>query len=102
MAELVQHAPPLLTAFVARDVAAAQAIPAEDDQIDRLYNQILHEVMERMISDPRITDSANYLIWAAHNLERLADRVTNICERIVFVVTGEMNEFDATDDELLR
>jgi phosphate transport system protein len=54
-----------------------------------------------MIADPTVIDRANYLVWAAHNLERLADRVTNICERIVFVVTGEMIEFDVSDDELI-
>jgi phosphate transport system protein len=90
-----------LTAFVNRDVAAAQSIPGEDDQVDELYNHILHEIMQRMIDDPTIIDRANYLVWAAHNLERLADRVTNICERIVFVVTGEMSEFDVSDDELI-
>ncbi len=52
-----------------------------------------------MISDPKVIDRANYLIWAAHNLERLADRVTNICERTVFLATGEIMEMDQTDDE---
>jgi phosphate transport system protein len=53
-----------------------------------------------MIADPSTIDRANYLLWAAHNLERLADRVTNICERTVFVATGEMVELDQTDDEM--
>jgi phosphate transport system protein len=90
-----------LTAFVNRDIAAAHAIPGEDDQVDELYNRILREIMQQMIADPTVIDRANYLVWAAHNLERLADRVTNICERIVFVVTGEMLEFDVSDDELI-
>jgi phosphate transport system protein len=90
-----------LSAFVARDVATAQAIPAEDDQVDVLYNRIHRELIDRMIADPLIIDNASYLVWAAHNLERLADRVTNICERIVFVVTGEIMEFDVSDDEII-
>jgi phosphate transport system protein len=90
-----------LTAFVNRDVVAAHSIPTEDDQVDELYNRILHEIVQQMVADPTIIDRANYLVWAAHNLERLADRVTNICERIVFVVTGEMMEFDVSDDDLI-
>lgn len=88
-----------LGAFIARDAETARKIPLEDDQIDALYNQVYHELLDIMLKDPTTIDRANYLIWAAHNLERLADRVTNICERIVFVVTGEMKEFDQTDDE---
>ena len=83
-----------LSAFVARDAQAAQQIPTEDDQVDALYNHTLHELIDRMIANPAIIDNANYLVWAAHNLERLADRVTNICERILFVVTGEIRELD--------
>jgi phosphate transport system protein len=89
-----------LQAFVQRDAAAARAIPDEDDEIDKLYNLVYHELLEIMIKDPQTVDRATYLLWAAHNLERLADRVTNICERILFVVTGEMMELDRTDDEM--
>ncbi|HEX7975269.1 MAG TPA: phosphate signaling complex protein PhoU [Anaerolineales bacterium] len=90
-----------LDAFVARDAVAARLIAAEDDQVDFLYNHVIHELMAEMIANPQIIDHANYLVWAAHNLERLADRVTNICERIIFVVTGEMRELDTTDNEKL-
>lgn len=86
-----------LGAFVARDAETARAIPNEDDEVDRLYKQTYLELLNVMIADPSTIDRANYLIWAAHNLERLADRVTNICERIVFVVTGEMMELDQAD-----
>jgi phosphate transport system protein len=89
-----------LQAFVKRDAASARTIPDEDDEIDELYNMVYHELLEIMIKDPQTVDRATYLLWAAHNLERLADRVTNICERIVFVVTGEMMELDRTDDEM--
>jgi phosphate transport system protein len=88
-----------LSAFVARDAVAARAIPNEDDEVDRLYNQTYKELLDIMIADPMKIDRANYLIWAAHNMERLADRVTNICERIVFVVTGEIMELDQSDEK---
>jgi phosphate transport system protein len=84
-----------LDAFVRRDVALARAIPAEDDEVDALYNQVYRELLTFILADPRTIDQANYLLWAAHNLERTADRVTNICERVVFTVTGEMMEMDA-------
>jgi phosphate transport system protein len=83
-----------LDAFVRGDVALARAIPAEDDEVDGLYNQVYRELMTFIMSDPRNIDQANYLLWVAHNLERAADRVTNICERVIFTVTGEMAEMD--------
>ena len=88
-----------LQAFVERDAEAARSIPKEDDQVDAFYNRIYRELMDQMISTPSTVDQANHLLWVAHNLERVADRVTNICERIVFVVTGELLEMDRTDDE---
>jgi phosphate transport system protein len=89
-----------LEAFVHEDAAAARLIPEEDDEIDDLFKAVQHELVQIMIADPASVDRANHLLWAAHNLERMADRVTNICERTVFVATGEMTEFDRTDDEL--
>lgn len=89
-----------LEAFVKVDEQQARAIPKEDDQIDELYNKIYLELMNFMISDPKMIDRANFLLWAAHNLERLADRVANICERTIFVATGELIELDVSDDEL--
>ncbi len=88
-----------LEAFVNGDAEKARAIPKEDDEVDGLYNQIYRELLTFMFSDPTTIDRANYLLWTAHNLERLADRVTNICERTIFVVTGEMSELDTSDDE---
>jgi phosphate transport system protein len=84
-----------LDSFVRRDVKAARAIPAEDDEVDALYQQVYRELMTHIIADPGKIDQANHLLWAAHNLERAADRVTNICERVIFTVTGEMVELDA-------
>jgi phosphate transport system protein len=81
-----------LTAFINEDVETARAIPAEDDEVDNLYKQVYRELMTFVIADPRTIDRANFLDWTAHNLERFADRVTNICERTVFIVTGEIIE----------
>ncbi len=81
-----------LAAFVNGDVETARQIPMEDDEVDNLYNRIAMELTRLVIADPEKVYTTNYLMWAAHNLERLADRVTNICERIVYVSTGEMKE----------
>ena len=91
-----------LTAFVNEDIETAKSIPIEDDEVDALYNQVYHELMMFIIQDPKTIERANWLLWVAHNLERFADRVTNICERTVFVVTGEMKEIKSTDDEFWR
>jgi phosphate transport system protein len=88
-----------LDAFVRRDVDLARTLPSEDDEVDALYNQVYRELLTFMMSDPRTIDQASNLLWVAHNLERTADRVTNICERVIFTVTGKMMELDA-DDEL--
>ena len=90
-----------LEAFVQRDVDLARAIPDEDDEVDALYNQVYREFLTFIINDPATIDQATYLLWAAHNLERAADRVTNICERVVFTVTGEMMEMDADESGLV-
>jgi phosphate transport system protein len=87
-----------LDAFIRRDVDLARAIPAEDNEVDALYNQVYRELLTFMISNPRTIDQASYLLWVAHNLERAADRVINICERVVFTVTGEMTELDVEDE----
>ena len=88
-----------LTAFVNEDVEVAKTLPIEDDEVDALYNQIYRELMTFVIQDPKTIERANWLLWVAHNLERVADRVTNICERTIFIATGEMAEIKATDDE---
>ena len=91
-----------LTAFVNEDVEAAKAIPIEDDEVDALYNQVYRELMTFVIADPKSIERANWLLWVTHNLERVADRVTNICERTIFIATGEMSEIKNTDDEFWR
>jgi len=87
-----------LTAFVNEDAEAARAIPAEDDRVDELYQQTYRELMTYIMTDPKNIERANWLLWAAHNLERFADRVTNICERTIFIVTGENKEINDNID----
>jgi len=87
-----------LLSFVDRDVETARSIPAEDQQIDDLYDQVYRELMTYVLSDPRNIDDASHLLWVAHNLERTADRVINICERVIFTVTSELIEFDDLDE----
>jgi len=83
-----------LIAFVNEDASLARAIPAEDDEVDALYNQVYRELMTCVLQDPQNIERANWLLWAAHNLERFADRVGNICERTIFCVTGEVVELN--------
>jgi phosphate transport system protein len=87
-----------LTAFINEDVATAKTIPDEDDEVDNLYTQVYRELMTFVMADPRNIDRANFLLWTAHNLERFADRVTNICERTVYIVTGELKEIGSSGD----
>lgn len=88
-----------LGAFVSEDLAAAYAIPREDDEVDELYITIYRKIVQNMIKNPETIDHTNQILWVIHNLERTADRVTNICERIVFIVSGELLELDSSDDE---
>ncbi len=85
-----------LKAFINRDVDEAIRICDEDDEVDMLYDQVYRELLTFMLEDPRLITRATYLIWVAHNLERIADRVTNICERIVFLVKGRMEEINVS------
>jgi phosphate transport system protein len=85
--EMIQKS---LQAFITQDAAAARAIIEMDNEVDALYQQIFRELLTYMMEDPKTITRAIYLIWVSHNLERIADRVTNICERIVFMVTGEI------------
>ncbi len=81
-----------LDAFIEADAETAKKIAMEDDQMDELYDRVYHDLVQIMIKDPSTVTRATYLLWVAHNLERIGDRITNICERIVFMVTGRMEE----------
>jgi phosphate transport system protein len=89
-----------LDAFIRRDVALARAIPKEDDELDALYNRVYGHLLRMIIATPKVTDDATHLIWVAHNLERAGDRVSNICERVIFTVTGEMRELDMEEAKM--
>ena len=86
-----------LDAFINRNAEAAKKIAKEDDMIDNLYDQVFRELLIIMAEDPKTITRATRLIWTAHNLERAADRVTNICERVVFIVTGKMEEISSSN-----
>jgi phosphate transport system protein len=81
-----------ITAFIEGDEALARLVVARDDEVDSLYDQVYRELLTYMMADPGTINRATHLLWAAHNIERVADRVTNICEWVVFAVTGEIEE----------
>ncbi len=89
-----------LGAFITEDVSTARTIPLEDDMVDELFNQIQHIIIHVMVERPEISDHANLLLWVAHNLERMADRVSNICERTIFVATGELMEIESKKERI--
>ncbi|NMC45828.1 MAG: phosphate signaling complex protein PhoU [Chloroflexi bacterium] len=88
-----------LGAFIEQNPNLAAAIPQEDDIVDQLYNKVYRTAIEDAVMHPENIDQANNILWIGHNLERFADRVTNICERTLFITTGELMEMDSSDDE---
>ena len=85
-----------LDAFVARDIEGARHVSLEDDEIDLLYEQVYRELLTYMLNDPRTINRATWLLWVGHNLERIADRATNIAERVVFLVTGRLEQINVS------
>lgn len=83
-----------LKAFVGRDAALAKKTAGRDTEIDNLYKAVFDELIEIMARDPSTVERGTYLLWCAHNLERIGDRVTNIAERVVFMTTGDMRELN--------
>jgi len=83
-----------LEAFTKHDAEAARKIAIEDDEVDHLYDELYRVLNSFMVDDPKTITRATRLIWVSHNLERAADRVTNICERVIFVVTGQIEEMN--------
>jgi phosphate transport system protein len=88
-----------LEAFVNQDAGLARAIPEQEHGVDAMHNRVYRELLALITADPGNTDHATYLLWVSHNLERAADRVLNICERVIFNVTGEIVEFDVEEGE---
>lgn len=85
-----------LDALVNRDVVGAIAVCNTDDHVDALYDQVYRELLTYMIEDPRSIQRATYLLWVSHDLERVADRATNIAERVIYLVTGKMTEINVS------
>jgi phosphate transport system protein len=85
-----------LDAFKRRDVELARRVCDEDDLVDQLYDQVYHELIVFMLNDPRTIERATHITWIAHNLERIADRVTNICERVVYMEQGKYEELNVS------
>jgi phosphate transport system protein len=81
-----------IDAFLRSDVELARKTMTVDDQIDELYNQVYRELLTFMTDDPTTINRATHLLWAAHNLERIGDRTENICEFVVYSVTGNISE----------
>ena len=88
-----------LRAFMDQNATLAYQIAREDDQVDALYNQIYRDLIVQMVAQPASIDHTSLLMWVIHDLERMADRVTNICERTVFIATGELMELDTDREE---
>ena len=88
-----------MQAFVQEDIEAARSIVREDDLIDDLYEQVYFEAMDLVIDNPADIERINYVLWVAHNLERVADRTTNVCERTIFTATGEISELSLDEVE---
>lgn len=86
-----------INAFINEDVEEANRIPVEDDEVDKLYEEVYHTMLKFIAKDENAIERANWILWVAHNLERVADRVTNICERTIFTVTGELKEIRSSD-----
>lgn len=85
-----------IDAFKLRDERLARDICDDDDEVDALYDQVYRELLVYMLNDPKTIERATHVTWIAHNLERIADRVTNICERVVYMVSGELTEMNVS------
>jgi phosphate transport system protein len=91
--EMIQNS---LKAFIENDYKRAIQVVDMDEVVDSIYDQIFRELLTFMMTDPKTISRATRLIWVAHNIERAADRATNICERVVYMVTGKMEEIGAS------
>jgi phosphate transport system protein len=84
----------VVLALVDIDEAKAREVATRDDEIDRLYHQVFDDVLEEMRTDPAKVDPGTRILFAAHYLERIGDRVTNIAEDVVFLATGEVEDLN--------
>ena len=91
-----------LDAFVRGDVDLARKVAARDDEVDQLYQQIFRELLTYMLEDPKNISRATFLLWVAHNLERIGDRAVNLCERAIFITTGQLGELNTEANQELH
>ena len=84
-----------LDAFVRLDVGLARSLSVEDERVDLLEDQVIAELMNAARQDANKLDCAIYLLDVAHTLERLADRTTNIAERVIFIATNVVEQLNA-------
>ena len=85
-----------IDALINRDLVKAEHVCRSDDEVDELYDQVYRELLLFMIQDPKTIERATHLLWVAHDVERIADRATNIAERVIFLVTGKMVEINVS------
>ena len=83
-----------LEAFIRHDAEMARQVAMRDDEVDELYQQVFRELLTYMLEDPKNISRATHLLWVAHNIERIADRATNLCERAIFISTGQLADLD--------
>jgi phosphate transport system protein len=84
----------ILRALVDVDVDAARAVAARDDEIDVLYHRTFDEIVDLMRADPANVERGTRILFASHYIERIGDRVTNIAEDVVFLVSGEIEDLN--------
>jgi phosphate transport system protein len=85
-----------IDALTNRDLVKAQHVCQSDDEVDELYDQVYRELLLFMIQDPKTIERATHLLWVAHDVERIADRATNIAERVIFLITGKLVEINVS------
>lgn len=88
-----------LDALVNRDIVAARGVWTDDDEMDDLYEKVVNDLLNVMMSDSSTIRRATHLLWVAHDLERIADRTTNIAERIIYLVTGKPSSMSLPTDQ---
>ena len=85
-----------LKAYLEKDIDLSRRVCQADDEVDRLYDSVHDEAIRSMVADPGTIERNTYMLWTSHNLERIADRCTNICERVIYMVTGTMEEINVS------
>ncbi len=85
-----------LKSYLDGDVDMARRVCLADDEVDRLYDSVQDETIRAMVAEPSTIQRNTYLLWTSHNLERIADRCTNIAERVIYTVTGRMEEINVS------